>query len=243
MLWHFPKMKGIYLPKRIFLFGEKTKWIKMYLLKYRQPNVSVMDFNCQRNKTNPMRVQESDKAETLKIWHVSQNESPLLPRTKESESAPSFLFSLPHPLLQLSELLPLCCALAFFSHCQIAFLHRSSEQFHCLQGTPFAYQIKLRLLGLAVKALYHLHLAHISSLVYLCLLLQTNEPVPRECPVLSQLSLPPPIATCWNFPTLSCHVLHEAFPALPPPVFISPSTDHKEHFHTLFFFLALISTI
>lgn len=91
---------------------------------------------------------------------------------------------------------------SIFFHCQIAFLHRRSKQFiaFCLQGTPFAYQIKLRLLGLAVKALYHLDLAHISSLVYLCPLLQTNEPVSRECPVLSQLTLFPPIATCWNFP-------------------------------------------
>ena len=125
MQWHFLKVKGIYLPNTVLLFGKKQSEWKMCLLKCRLPKVSVMDFNCQwERQTDPKNTGESDKAEAVKRWTVIQHEPPLLPGTRESKNLPP-PFSLHchilcwtlcnnHPCIFLY----LCSAPSFFSLCQ-----------------------------------------------------------------------------------------------------------------------------
>lgn len=235
MWWHFPKVKGIYLPNTVLLFGKTQSEWKCVFWNTDCQRCQLGTFTVSgKDKTHSVRVWDSDKAKALERWHVIQGEAPLLGRTREPKSLPLLNLltatSLVEALWTLCSncprvSLPLCSAPPFFPTVR---LPSSMEILNiAFRGLPFACQIKLRLMGIAFKTLCHLDPAHISSLcppTFLFVPCVSNKwayflRMPGAFPALIVFSH----CCLLEFSTAlqakcSCHFLHEAFAVFSPPV-------------------------
>lgn len=170
-IWRpFPKLKGMYFPNRILLFRGKSKM---------NENVSSEARTARgvRYELQLSRRQDKSRASLAK-WQsrspqeVTFNSKWSSPLSQDQGICP--LFSLLTATFLVETLWTSCCnpphmpsfsALTFFPIVSLPSSMEFLNQLIAFRGLSWAYQIKLRLLGMVFKAQYHLDLAYISSLV------------------------------------------------------------------------------